>query len=207
MVASMPPNAPAMPSLDCVLAFNTGNQLAVRRRGSVADLAFTGPGLAPAAGRLESAFARHTPPLERFSASAGGQSYRVHFAQVEGVPADREIEFWTIDRLDAAGQTLSPSLAGLVARLEPHLIDVPYLHLGENDFIYKFRPEKERNTSIYAQDAASRALYQSRLCAAIKTLARRLERTAVAPVTLDFGAVTLHHSEPFRLLPRREERH
>ena len=40
-----------------------------------------------------------------------------------------------------------------------------------------------------AQDEAAGALYQSRLCAAIKALARRQERTATAPVALDFGAV------------------
>ncbi|MEO6243840.1 MAG: 4-hydroxy-3-methylbut-2-enyl diphosphate reductase, partial [Opitutaceae bacterium] len=55
--------------------------------------------------------------------------------------------------------------------------------------IYKFRPAQERNTAIYAQDAAAGALYQSQLCAAIKALARQHERTATAPVTLDFGAV------------------
>src|SRR5581483_6832855 len=63
------------------------------------------------------------------------------------------------------------------------------LHLGENDFIYKFRPAQERNTAIYAQDAAAGALYQSQRCTAIKALARQHERSAAAPVTLDFGAV------------------
>jgi len=91
--------------------------------------------------------------------------------------------------LEIAGGTVAPALAGLVERLEPHLIEIPYLHLGENDFIYKFRPEKERNNSIYAKDAPADALYQSRLCAAIKSMARQHERTAAAPVNLDFGAV------------------
>jgi 4-hydroxy-3-methylbut-2-en-1-yl diphosphate reductase len=68
-------------------------------------------------------------------------------------------------------------------------VEIPYLHLGENDFIYKFRPAQERNTAIYAQDSAASALYQSQLCAAIKALARQHERTAAAPITLDFGAV------------------
>src|ERR1019366_9461320 len=39
------------------------------------------------------------------------------------------------------------------------------------------------------QDEASRGLYQSQLCVAIKTIARQHERSAAAPVTLDFGAV------------------
>ena len=188
-MAAMPPDVPDAPSLDCILAFNAGNQLAVRMLGSIADLAFTGSDLATATGRLEAAFPKHTPPLERFSAFVDGCSFRVFFAQVDGVPADRDIGFWTIDRLEAAGKALAPPLAGLVARLEPYLIEIPYLHLGENDFIYKFRPEKERNTSIYATDPPADALYQSRLCAAIKSLARRHERTAAAPVDLDFGAV------------------
>jgi 4-hydroxy-3-methylbut-2-enyl diphosphate reductase len=177
------------PSLVCILAFNTGNQLAVRRLGSKAGLAFTGADLATALGRLEAAFPEHTPPVERFSASAGGGLYRVFLARSDATPRDREVEFWTIERLEAARGALAPALAGLVARLEPHLIEIPYLHLGENDFIYKFRPEKERNTSIYAKDAPADALYQSRLCAAIKSMARRHERTAAAPVDLDFGAV------------------
>jgi 4-hydroxy-3-methylbut-2-en-1-yl diphosphate reductase len=80
-------------------------------------------------------------------------------------------------------------LAGILIPLGPHLVEVPYLNLGENDFIYRFRPERERNTAVYAQDAEAGAIYQSRLCEAIKALARRQERTATAPVLLDFGAV------------------
>ena len=38
---------------------------------------------------------------------------------------------------------------------------------------------KDRNREIYQQDNAARALYQSRLCEAIKTLARTNERTRV----------------------------
>jgi 4-hydroxy-3-methylbut-2-enyl diphosphate reductase len=76
-----------------------------------------------------------------------------------------------------------------VERLDPHLTEVPYLSLGENDYIYKFRPERERNSAVYGQDAEAGAIYQSRLCSAIKALARRNERTATTPVLLDFGAV------------------
>jgi hypothetical protein len=39
------------------------------------------------------------------------------------------------------------------------------------------------------QDDAARALYQSRLCEAIKALNRTHERSAANPGTLDFGAV------------------
>ena len=91
--------------------------------------------------------------------------------------------------LEADPGALSPSLAGLLPALEPHLAALPYLHLGENDFIYKFRPERERNAAIYGTDVAAAALYQSRLFTEVKTLARRHERTAAGPVHLDFGAV------------------
>ena len=185
----MSPATAELPALIAILAFNASNQLAVRQLGSKAGLPFTGTDLAMATARLESAFHEHTPPAEYFSATAGGRSYRVFFAQVTGTAADGEITFLSLEKLAANPAALAPSLAVLVEKLEPHLIKIPYLHLGENDFIYKFRPEKERNTSIYAQDAAASALYQSQLCAAIKALARQHERTAAAPVTLDFGAV------------------
>ena len=175
--------------LDCILAFDGNNRLAVRSQGPGAALAFTASGLETALGRLETSFRGHTEPLERFTAEARGQSYRIHFTQVEGAPMDPSVRFQSIEQLEAAPERLDPALAAVLARLEPHLIEIPYLNLGENDFIYKFRPEKERNTAIYAQDAEAGAIYQSRLCAAIKTLARRHERTATAPVLLDFGAV------------------
>ncbi len=185
----MSPATAELPALIAILAFNASNQLAVRQLGSKTGLPFTGTDLAMATVRLESAFREHTPPEEYFSANAGGRAYRVFFAQVTGVAADREIAFLSLEKLAANPAALAPSLAVLLEKLEPHLIKIPYLHLGENDFIYKFRPEKERNTSIYAQDAAASMLYQSQLCAAIKALARQHERTAAAPVTLDFGAV------------------
>jgi 4-hydroxy-3-methylbut-2-enyl diphosphate reductase len=84
---------------------------------------------------------------------------------------------------------LAPSLAAVLDGLEPHLIAIPYLHLGENDYIYRFRVERERNHGIYSQDAAARALYQSKLCEAIKVVNRTHERSAARPGTLDFGAV------------------
>jgi 4-hydroxy-3-methylbut-2-en-1-yl diphosphate reductase len=176
-------------SLCCILAFDAGNQLAVRRLGGKAGLAFTGSDLGMAIARLESSFPGHTPPAEYFSTGAGGRTYRVFFARVDGAARDAEIAFESIDHLSKEGSGLAPSLATIVGELEPYLVEIPYLHLGENDFIYKFRPAQERNASIYAQDKEASSLYQSQLCAAIKALARQHERTAAAPVTLDFGAV------------------
>jgi 4-hydroxy-3-methylbut-2-enyl diphosphate reductase len=172
-----------------LLAFSPGNQLAVRQGAARTELVFLAASLPAAVAQLVAAFPAHTAPAEYFSTEIGERRTRVFFTQVTGAPADPALQFRSIESLQAEPAALAPGLAVVLAGLEPHLMAIPYLHLGENDFIYKFRPEKERNTSIYAQDAAADALYQSQLCSAIKTLARRNERTAAAPVTLDFGAV------------------
>lgn len=176
-------------ALCCILAFNASNQLAVRRRDGKAALAFTGGDLAAATGQLEKVFREHTVAAEYFSVDASGCSQRVFFTRVNGAAQDPAIAFESIDRLASAADAITPALAAVLGEIEPYLVDIPYLHLGENDFIYKFRPAQERNVSIYAQDSAASSLYQSKLCAAIKALARQHERTAAAPVTLDFGAV------------------
>ncbi|MDF9834028.1 4-hydroxy-3-methylbut-2-enyl diphosphate reductase [Ereboglobus sp. PH5-5] len=169
-----------------ILAFNTNNQLAIRRAGSSAQLAFTGGDLPETLARLEAVFQAHTGPRAAFTT---GDGLHVHLAQVTGEPVDRDIHFASIDSLQSAPDAPDPVLAGVLAQLDPHLIAIPYLHLGENDFIYKFRPDKERNSRIYQLDDNARALYQSQLCSAIKALSRANERTASAPVPLDFGAV------------------
>lgn len=186
----MPSAVAALPELFAILAFDASNQLAVRKLGSKLGLAFTGSDLAMAEARVRSSFSTLTQPAEYFSTEAAGRSYRVFFVQVKGTPGDGEIVFRSLEALEREPTALAPSLAVLIKQLDPYLVDVPYLHLGENDFIYKFRPAQERNTAIYAQDGSAGALYQSRLCAAIKALARQHERTAAAPVTLDFGAVS-----------------
>jgi 4-hydroxy-3-methylbut-2-en-1-yl diphosphate reductase len=185
----MPVVVAASPTLFALLAFNASNQLAVRRLGSKFGLAFTGSEIAMTTSRLEASFPTHTPPAEYFSCAAADRNYRVLFVQVSGEPLDSEITFHSLDSLAAEPSALAPSLASILGELDPYLVDIPYLHLGENDFIYKFRPAQERNTAIYAQDSSAGALYQSKLCAAIKALARQHERTAAAPVTLNFGAV------------------
>ena len=180
---------PDLPSLATILAFDTSNRLAVRSVGSATGLAFTGSDLAMAEERLAATYAEHTPPTEYFRIEAGGRTYAVCFSQVLGESRDFEVTTHSIDRLEEEPAHLGPSLSAVLARLEPHLLEIPYLHLSESDFIYKFRPEKERNAAIYGQDSQASALYQSRLCAAIKAKTRLHERTANAPVALDFGAV------------------
>ncbi|HKB57890.1 MAG TPA: 4-hydroxy-3-methylbut-2-enyl diphosphate reductase, partial [Lacunisphaera sp.] len=187
MTPTSPP--PVAPALCVLLAFNASNQLAVRRAGTRLGHAFVGADEAMAQARLAASFPDHTPPAEYFTYTANGPGYRVFFTQVNGAPADGEVDFRTLEQLQAARDSLAPALAGMLDQLDPYLIAVPYLHLGENDYIYKFRVEKDRNRDIYQQDEAARGLYQSRLCEAIKTVSRTNERTASQPARLDFGAV------------------
>ncbi|HEY0863537.1 MAG TPA: 4-hydroxy-3-methylbut-2-enyl diphosphate reductase, partial [Lacunisphaera sp.] len=179
----------APPARCVLLAFNASNQLAVRPAAGRLDHAFLGADEAAATAGLQADFPVHTPPSEQFTCTAGDQASRVFFTQVQGAPAGGEVEFRTLEELAAARATLTPALVAVLDGLEPHLIEIPYLHLGENDYIYRFRVERDRNRDIYQQDDAARGLYQSRLCEAIKTLARTNERSATGPALLDFGAV------------------
>jgi 4-hydroxy-3-methylbut-2-enyl diphosphate reductase len=178
-----------------ILAFNTSNQLAVLHHADICELAFIDEDFAPAEARLGAGFPTHTPPVRTCTARGHTPAaIDVYFTQVPSParaasahPLPHALEFRSLDSLAAARK--SPALAAVLAAIEPYLIAIPYLHLGEHDFIYKFRPDKERNRDIYQLDDHARALYQSRLCAAIKTLSRTNERSATAPTALDFGPV------------------
>ena len=172
-----------------ILAFNRQNQMAVRRLGSRSGLAFTGEDESMARERLTVSFPAHTPPCKLVTVESSTGCFDVTATQVGDLTTDREIRFVSIDDLRADPADMSPLLREVVAELDDHLMRIPYLHLGESDFIYKFRPEKERNPAIYANDHVSSGLYQSKLCAAIKVLARKHERSAAAPVSLNFGAI------------------
>ncbi len=172
-----------------LLAFDTSNRLAVRMSGSSSGLAFSDVEPEAARASLAAVFPGYTAPLEAFITRTDAGVYRVGLTQVRGASQAGDIEFRSLEQLAAGPQKPDPLLAKILEALEPHLIKIPYLHLGDNDFIYKFRPEKERNTGIYQSDGGTGTLYQSRLCAAIKARARAQERTASEPVTLDFGAI------------------
>ena len=184
----MADSSPA-PAQCVLLAFNASNQLAVRQAGAELDHALGAASETMARAQLQSIFPQHTSPAEFFICEINGPRYRVFFVQVDGQPTDGEVEFRSLDQLDGRRERLTPSLTAVLDQLDPYVIEIPYLHLGENDYIYKFRVEKLRNRDIYQQDDAARTLYQSRLCEAIKTLARTNERSACKPATLDFGAV------------------
>ncbi|TSJ79703.1 4-hydroxy-3-methylbut-2-enyl diphosphate reductase [Rariglobus hedericola] len=173
-----------------ILAFNASNQLLVRKHeGAGFDLAFTGPDTSKALAQLDAVFPAHTGLAEYFHAEINQTRHRVVFTQISGRPSDPSLQFQSIEQLEAHTATLGAGLRTVLAAIDPYLIHIPYLQLGENDFIYKFRPEKDRNLALYSQDADTSALYQSALCSAIKAIARRREGVATAPIPLDFGAV------------------
>lgn len=179
------------PPIICVLVFDSSNQLAVRISKSMTSLAFVDTETSSARVQLNENYPAHTEPVEYFSLEIGHITYQVHFSQVtDSSSRDTEIRFQSIETLQTGQNTLVDPMPTILERLEAHLIDIPYLHLGERDFINKFRPESQRNTSIYEQDLEVKELYQSQLCAAIKALARTHERAATSPLTLDFGPIS-----------------
>ena len=95
-------------------------------------------------------------------------------------------DFRTLGSLKEA--PCSDELDGLLELIEPRLHELPYLGMGENEYIYRFRTAKERNREVYV-DRQSEALYQSQLCAAIKASRRTKEKSSGEPAELDFGAV------------------
>lgn len=94
-------------------------------------------------------------------------------------------EFLTWETLESVEKT--PALSELMSLIEPHLIHICYLKYNQRDYIYRFRNTKERNTEIYKKNAID--IYQSQLCAAIKSIRRIKEKISNDPITLNFGAV------------------
>ncbi len=177
------------PAAVLILAFNSRNQVVVSPGPDGLRSPFLADHPDGALALLAAQFASFTPPRRYYACPPGSGSLAVWLAQVHG-SAPAGLQYRTLETLlPAAPKTLSPSLAAALTALEPYLIEIPYLHLGENDYIYRFRVEKDRNRDIYRQDKDADALYQSRLCEAIKAQARTHERTAARPSTLDFGGV------------------
>ena len=93
----------------------------------------------------------------------------------------------TIFNLRSLSQTAK--LAGVLEAIDGELHRIPYLGMGENEYIFRFRTKNERNRSVYI-DSQSEALYQSALCLAIKEARRKKEKSPSKAAVLDFGAVS-----------------
>lgn len=94
-----------------------------------------------------------------------------------------------IRQFQESPETFDPIWHEILPAVRERAIEIPYLNFGPNEFIYRFRTDRQRNRSVYQDDEASRALYQSRLCEAIKTLRRLKENRSGPPAALDFGPV------------------
>ena len=105
----------------------------------------------------------------------------------------KNARYYSLDEIQCGASEkkfrLSPALENALEMIEPHLARVPYLGMGENEYIYRFRTIKERNTDVYI-DENSQELYQSKLCNAIKAARRIKEKTSSDPAVLDFGVVS-----------------
>jgi 4-hydroxy-3-methylbut-2-enyl diphosphate reductase len=96
-------------------------------------------------------------------------------------------EFYEMAR--EAPASLARPLPDLVAGLHENAVRIAYLNLPQNDYIYRFRTDRQRNRSVYLIDERARALYHSALCETIKAAKRSKERTSAEPAILDFGPV------------------
>lgn len=128
-----------------------------------------------------------TKGLPWFGFDDEGQQISVSVIQVTENSKPNDGVFLHFDAL-LDGRALNPQSFKLVDEIGPHLAQLPYVDLGENEYIYRFRTAKERNSAVYV-DGRSEALYQSQLCAAIKLARRTKEKTSGEPAELDFGAV------------------
>jgi len=133
-------------------------------------------------------------PVFLADSSGPDGALRVGAAVVATLPAagphDRHLSFEAWAAAEERDPAFATALLGPVrVVLEEQALRLPYLYQHENEYIYRFRTERERNRAVYQPDSAAGSLYQSRLCEAIKALKRTRERLADSPATLDFGPV------------------
>ena len=160
---------------ELVLIFNASNQLLVQQDAN---------------GRLQSV--ENLDFLKSYdfvSVKIAEQKYIIKIVYSE--VAQFEQTFISIKKLQSKEyrSKLNSFFAQVVDKITPHLAAIPYLDMGENEYIYRFRTAKQRNTSVYI-DVDSKNLYQSQLCALIKKYRRNKEKKAGLPSIIDFGPVS-----------------
>ncbi|CAI8291390.1 MAG: 4-hydroxy-3-methylbut-2-enyl diphosphate reductase [Opitutia bacterium UBA7350] len=139
-------------------------------------------------GKTENTAPKSSHLLTKFDAD--GETMSV-YCEI-GLASVRDQEALSLDALqeavDAEREALSERLKSALSAIREVLYRLPYLDLGENEYIFRFRTAKQRNTSVYI-DAQSETLYQSHLCASIKAARRIKEKSSSEPALLDFGPV------------------
>ncbi|ADE55104.1 4-hydroxy-3-methylbut-2-enyl diphosphate reductase [Coraliomargarita akajimensis] len=115
-------------------------------------------------------------------------SERLTEIHVVHIQANEAAEFYSLNELESGALNVSDELKTVLQAIDKELVRIPYLDLGENEYIYRFRTAKERNRTIYIDEQSSE-LYQSQLCSVIKAARRTKEKKSGAPAVLDFGPV------------------
>lgn len=179
----------------CVLVFDENNRCAVSRSKSgigptVCDEIVSDESPESAAARAVLKLTGREVRVTRItSVTTPGRATELFFSLLEGSePPIAGFEWLSIEQVR---QLLvdGSDFKAVIEAVTPFFIRIPYLNLDENDFIYRFRTEAQRNRDVYASDEKSRAIYQSTLCHAIKAAKRQRERSADSPACLDFGPV------------------
>lgn len=181
----------------CVLVFSESHLLAVARddSGKLAPAVCGHGDVVERARRAQAFVGREVHPVEIVETDVEARRVAVSFVVLDRdvAPARPGVEWWSLrelfGQLENEPERISASLAAALPAIRPHLIRLPYLNFSENEYVYRFRTEEQRNLAVYTGDERARALYQSELCTAIKAARRQKERTADAPAVLDFGAV------------------
>ena len=199
-MTTAPANDPVPFSAYVLLLFNESNLALLYRAGPDAPWRATaqgslGAGEDPAAAALAGlqAVAGDGTGVVRVAETAGTALFfalaeNCHGGTTAGEGEWRRFSLLELTALEEQG-ALAPELAAVLPTVRAHAIRIPYLNQSENDYIYRFRTEKQRNRAVYGLDAGASRLYRSTLCEAIKRLKRTKERSSAAPAELDFGAV------------------
>lgn len=117
----------------------------------------------------------------------------VLFGKFDGIPQPdaEEASAWKYSSIEGIKQDVEKNPQDytiwfkiILEQIDPYLIKVPYL--GMKNVSKQFRHKKPQEYDL--TDVASN-LYQSKICAAIKSKLRQREGSAVAPAKLDFGPV------------------
>ena len=169
-----------------LLAFDSQNRLLLRNNNkNELDVPESGVGTVEADGLAKQLDLSENKVSQLIAAELNGQLVKVYCVLLRDSLTSGD--FYSFDELLGLSN-LSPLLRTVLTLIEPELARVPYLELGENEYIYRFRTAKERNRAVYI-DAQSETLYQSALCSAIKAARRTKEKTSGEPAVLDFGPI------------------
>ncbi len=203
MPASQPVNALTGHSAVILLVFNAHNQLWVSGLGTRENPWGPSDTIEAATGdEIGELIRRGWPeagdPRPAFSLDRGNREVAVwwlrwghplHHRPIPGGPGKWFSLAALREQHAASPGDFDPLWAKLLPPILQRAIEIPYLNFNPNEFIYRFRTDKQRNRAIYQSHPVSQDLYQSKLCAAVKAVRRLKENRSGESAVLDFGPV------------------